>query len=76
MSDYPQCTEKCAAMPYCVECGRKKHPRGRDPGVYASSGYCEFECPGRNKEPEAGHLWPNEWWEELEQRAAETKPNE
>lgn len=59
-----QCTEACAAMPECVVCHKTKHPRGRDPGVYAASGYCDTgRCPGANMDPQAGHLWPSEWHE-------------
>ena len=54
------CTEACEAMPHCTVCHRRKHPRGRDPGVYAASGYCEHECPGHELPPHAGHLWPGE----------------
>ncbi len=48
------CTEACAAMPECTVCHKRKHPRGRDPGLYASSGYCAHECPGHNQPPHAG----------------------
>jgi len=54
------CTEACWAMPECARCGRRKHPRGRDPGIYAASGYCGHDCPGFDEEPRSGHLWPNE----------------
>lgn len=65
------CTAECTAMPECVVCGRTKHPRGRDPGVNAASGYCAHECPGHSLDPQAGHLWPSEWRDYLIQRAHE-----
>lgn len=68
MSENPGCTEACAAMPECSVCHMTKHPRGRDPGIYASGGYCDLDCPGNSMDPQAGHLWPSEWREELEQR--------
>lgn len=54
------CTVKCWDMPDCAVCGMRKHPRGRDPGLYAASGYCAHECGGHNLEPLAGHFWPGE----------------
>lgn len=59
------CTEACAAMPECVVCHKRKHPRGRDPGAYAASGYCSHECPGNSMDPQAGHIWPSEWREHV-----------
>jgi hypothetical protein len=69
------CTEACEAMPDCTVCKRRKHPRGRDPGVYGASGYCEHECPGNSEPPHAGHLWPGELrrWRE-EQAEAKEQP--
>lgn len=57
---YEYCTAECEAMPECTVCHRRKHPRGRDPGLEASSGYCEPECAGSELPPHAGHLWPGE----------------
>lgn len=54
------CTEKCAAMPTCAECGRRKAPRGRSVPMEAANGYCNWECPGYGLEPRSGHLWPEE----------------
>jgi len=54
------CTPACEAMPTCTVCGMRKHPRGRDPGVYAASGYCGYDCPGYDLEPRSGHLWSGE----------------
>lgn len=65
----PQCVASCAAMPECAVCHMTKHPRGRDPGLYASAGYCAYECAGNSQEPQAGHLWPNEWADIEESRA-------
>lgn len=55
------CTDACVAMPDCAVCKMRKHPRGRDPGVYASSGYCGTDCTGYYEDPQAGHAWPSEW---------------
>ena len=72
MSNYPECTEKCAAMPHCSHCGRTKKPVGRD--AAPGTNYCDnWDCYGYNDEPLAGHLWPEEWREELEARKAEAK---
>ena len=57
---YAGCTVECERMPECAVCHRRKHPRGRDPGLAAASGYCAHECPGHNEEPQPGHLWPGE----------------
>jgi hypothetical protein len=54
------CTPACWAVVDCAVCGKRKHPRGRDPGMYAANGYCAYECRGHNLPPQAGHLWPNE----------------
>ena len=55
-----ECDEACEAMPECTVCHRRKHPRGRDPGVAAASGYCGRDCEGYAAPPGAGHLWPGE----------------
>ena len=60
MSVGADCTEACEVMPTCTVCGMRKHPRGRDPGVHAASGYCGYDCPGYLTEPRSGHLWPGE----------------
>ena len=44
----------------CAVCGMEKHPRGRDPGVVAASGYCANECPGHYHDPHPGFFWPSE----------------
>lgn len=58
----------------CKTCGRRKAPRGRDPGVYAASGYCGHGCPGYDEEPKPGHFWPGEEPELRAAAAAETPP--
>ena len=61
------CTKACEAMPDCTVCHRRKHPRGRDPGIHAASGYCSPECVGYTHAPHPGHLWPGDlrrWREE------------
>lgn len=60
----PDCTARCAAMPECTTCHRSKKPRGRDAGIAAANGYCDSDCPGYYADPQAGHLWPNEWSED------------
>lgn len=55
-----QCTEACYARPRCSVCGLTKAPRGRSVPLEAANGYCDWECPGYDQEPRAGHLWPNE----------------
>jgi hypothetical protein len=65
-----KCTEACAAMPACTVCGMPKHPRGRDPGIRAASGYCGYDCPGYGEKPEPGHVWPEEWREFVESKRA------
>jgi hypothetical protein len=57
---YKDCTAWCERIVHCVVCGLRKSPSGRDPGVAASNGYCAYECSGRYKDPEPGHLWPGE----------------
>lgn len=49
----------------CTVCERRKHPNGRDPGLEMGNSYCEYECPGRFKEPHAGDLWPGETREDF-----------
>lgn len=57
------CTEKCAAMPECTVCRRRKQPYGRDS---RDNGLCDGECEGYHREPRAGHLWPSEWQEHVD----------
>ena len=59
--DYWQhCTVDCERVVYCVVCGTRKPPLGRDVGVYAASGYCPHECSGHYLDPQPGHLFPGE----------------
>lgn len=44
----------------CTHCGLRKAPRGRDAPAEMAGGICDFECPGYDKPPLAGHLWPGE----------------
>lgn len=57
---WSDCTIECERVVECVVCHKRKAPAGRDPGVAASSGYCDYECTGRHLEPLPGHLWPGE----------------
>jgi hypothetical protein len=54
------CDQVGGPLPRCAVCGKTKHPRGRDPGVYAASGYCAAECEGNQQEPIPSSLWPGE----------------
>lgn len=56
-----ECTTECERVVACLVCHRTKPPVGRDVAAAASGGYCEQECPGRNKPPHPGHLWPGEY---------------
>jgi len=42
----------------CVVCHRRKAPHGRS--VPYELGLCNHECPGYDKEPLPGCLWPGE----------------
>lgn len=45
----------------CTTCERRKNPRGRDSGIYASSGLCHRdECDGYDEEPRPTSLHPGE----------------
>ena len=63
-----QCTKACEASPECKVCGRRKYPRGRDPGMNNSG--CSCDCPGFYEEPLSGHLWPGELKDWLEDQKA------
>jgi hypothetical protein len=54
------CSEECRTPVDCLVCGKRKCPVGRDPGIEAASGYCDWECPGYDKKPNPPHLWPGE----------------
>ncbi len=71
MSHYPTCDKFCADMPECAVCRLRKKPSGRDAAAAAANGYCDSDCEGYDQEPRAGHLWPDEWQDELEQRKLE-----
>lgn len=60
MSITPACTIDCERVVDCTVCHRRKPPIGRSVPVEAATGYCEHECPGHDKEPRPGHLWPGE----------------
>lgn len=60
MSVTLDCTEKCEDVVTCTVCTRRKPPIGRDVAAELASSYCEHECPGHNKAPRGGHLWPGE----------------
>jgi len=42
----------------CTFCGRTKQPHGRSAPMGAS--YCDIECEGYRRDPQAGCLWPGE----------------
>lgn len=57
---WQDCTEKCARMPECALCGRRKAPIGRDVAAAMGGSYCNDPCSGYRQEPHPGHLWPEE----------------
>jgi len=70
MSDLSKCTEACAAQPECVVCLKRKAPMGHSVPLEAATGYCQPGCIGYWIEPKPGHLWPEEWREEVERRVS------
>ena len=54
------CSSNCERVAQCDVCNRPKPPNGRDVPAAASAGYCQHECPGRDQDPQSGHLWPGE----------------
>ena len=56
------CDEVGGPLVECAVCHMRKHPIGRDPGIYAVNGYCGHDCPGYRLDPRPGQLWPNERW--------------
>lgn len=61
MNVTPNCNPLCEAMPECSVCHRRKQPWGRSAPLEMANGLCDFECPGNQLEPKAGHLWPGEF---------------
>ena len=57
---WKDCTEACEARQHCEVCGLRKAPRGRAVPLAMANSMCDWECPGYDKSPEAGHLWPGE----------------
>lgn len=57
---YAKCTPECERSAVCADCGLRKAPRGRSVPVEAANGYCDRECPGHDRDPLPGHLWPGE----------------
>jgi len=55
------CTEACTETPDCTVCGRPKALRGRSYPLAMGGGRCNYDCPGYDKEPWPGHIWPEEW---------------
>ncbi len=53
-------TTKKGIAVYCQVCGLRKKPRGRSAGAAMASSLCDDECPGYQKEPLPGDLWPGE----------------
>jgi hypothetical protein len=60
MSVTVECTAACEAAPTCADCGLRKRPRGRSVAPEMENGLCGRDCPGYDREPRAGHLWPGE----------------
>ena len=44
----------------CTVCGLRKKPHGRSAPLTMANSLCDYECPGYDKEPIPGCLWPNE----------------
>ncbi len=44
----------------CVDCGLRKEPWGRSAPLEMANGLCDHECPGYDKDPRPGGLWPGE----------------
>lgn len=42
----------------CTYCGQTKHPRGRSAPPVLD--YCTWNCPGYERDPQVGDLWPGE----------------
>ena len=53
-------TEACWAAPECVVCGLRKKPWGRSAPLEMANGLCDSDCEGYDREPRAGHFWPDE----------------
>lgn len=58
-------TEEIGVGVICTECGLRKKPRGRSAAPEMANSLCDFECPGYEKEPHVGSLWPGETREEF-----------
>lgn len=58
MKDCPICNEVGGPLVECVECGMPKVPRGRS--VAPELLYCDWDCPGHDKDPRPSELWPGE----------------
>jgi hypothetical protein len=44
----------------CTVCGLTKKPHGRSAPTEMANGLCDDDCPGYNKPPMPGCLWPGE----------------
>jgi hypothetical protein len=55
---YADCTIECERMPECPVCGHRKAPWGRS--VPLGAYFCDRDCAAYHAEPKAGHLWPGE----------------
>ncbi len=58
---YPECTVDCTAEPECGVCHKPKGLRGRSYPIAMANSRCDYDCPGYSAEPQAGHIWPEEW---------------
>lgn len=45
---------------YCLTCGKRKKPIGRDAAPAIANSLCDQDCPGWREEPYPGDLWPGE----------------
>lgn len=45
---------------YCLTCGLRKKPLGRDAAPAMANSLCDHECPGYREAPHPGTRWPGE----------------
>lgn len=57
---WKDCTVACERVVECAVCGHTKRPWGRSVPLAMENSRCGFDCPGYDKEPHPGHLWPGE----------------
>ncbi len=53
-------TDRRGIAVVCTTCNMRKKPFGRAAPLEMANGLCDCECPGYNKDPQVGSLWPGE----------------